>query len=242
MTARLEILWQDNHLLAINKPSGLLTVPGRQGGISLREILAREEGFQQKLLILHRLDRETSGVLLLAKTTDAQRNLSQQFESRSIQKEYIAFVQGQPEEESGLILAPIAEHPRIMGKMVINQKKGKPSQTKWKVVERLGSIALLRCRPLTGRQHQIRVHLKLIDHPLLVDPLYAGRDAFYLSQVKTNYRSNRTGTEKPLLGRLSLHAEALNFAHPETGTPMRIEAPLPKDFRATLNQLKKLFS
>ncbi len=242
MAARPEILYQDDHLLAVNKPAGVLSVPGRHGGISLREILAKNEGIEQKLFLVHRLDRETSGVLLLAKSTDAQRNLSQQFENRRIQKEYLAFVQGQPEEDSGMIAAPLGPHPKISGKMTVNQKKGKPSQTRWKVLERLGGISLLRCSPLTGRQHQIRVHLQLIGYPLLVDSLYSGCDAFYLSQVKPDYRSNRTGREKPLLSRLSLHAEAINFEHPHDCSPMRIEAPLPKDFRATLNQLKKLSS
>jgi 23S rRNA-/tRNA-specific pseudouridylate synthase len=108
------------------------------------------------------------------------------------------------------------------------------------VVERLGPFALLRCHPLTGRQHQIRVHLQLMSMPLLVDPLYAETNGFYLSSVKPDYHPSARREERPLIGRLSLHAESLKFTHPVHGARMHVEAPLPKDFRATLTQLRKL--
>jgi 23S rRNA-/tRNA-specific pseudouridylate synthase len=124
--------------------------------------------------------------------------------------------------------------------MVISQKKGKPSITRWKVEERLGPVTLVRCRPLTGRQHQIRVHLAALGMPLLVDRLYSRTTAFFLSEVKTDYRASAKHEERPLIERLSLHAQSLTFARPSDGRRVRVDAPLPKDFRAVLNQLRKL--
>jgi RluA family pseudouridine synthase len=260
----IEILFQDDDLLVVNKPAGVLTVPGRQGGVSLREILGRDDDAAKrpsgspcgtgvspvdsqrsgthagKLLLVHRLDRGTSGVLLLAKTADAQRALARQFEMRQIEKTYLALVAGSPEDDSGEIHAPIAPHPRITGKMVVSQKRGRSARTRWRVEERLSGVTLLRCRPVTGRQHQIRVHLALIGLPLLVDELYGQTPAFHLSSIKPGYRPSSRREEKPLIGRLTLHAESLRLSHPRTAEPVRVEAPLPKDFRATLAQLRKL--
>ncbi len=237
---RIDVLLEDDDLLVVNKPAGQLTVPGRRGGVSLREAIARLTSVEQSLLLVHRLDRETSGVLLLAKTPGAQRFLARQFQNRQVAKEYLAIVRGRPEDDSGLIHAPLAPHPRVTGKMVVNQKKGRPSQTKWRVVERLGGMTLVRCRPLTGRQHQIRVHLQFIGLPLLVDALYGDSSAFYLSSLKPGYRPSSRHRERPLIDRLTLHAEAISFTHPSIGRCVRVEAPLPKDFRATLTQLRKL--
>lgn len=233
----LDILYDDADLLVIDKPAGMLTVPGRDGGRSVREAIV---GGEQALRIVHRLDRHTSGVLVLARTVEAQRSLTQQFESRAVEKEYLALVQGDPADESGMVHAALAPDPRITGRMRVATSKGKPAETRWWVEERFGFATLVRCRPLTGRQHQIRVHMQLIRHPLLVDPLYGGAEAFYLSSVKRDYKPSHNRPERPLLGRLSLHAERICFRHPRTEQPLRIEASLPKDFRATLNQFRKL--
>ena len=239
MSKRVDVLLEDEDLLVVNKPAGVLTVPGRQGGISLREVIARLTRVKQPLLLVHRLDRETSGVLILAKTSQAQSRLSGQFQKGEVEKEYLAIVRGEPEDDSGLIHAALAPHPRVSAKMVVSEK-GRPSQTKWRVVERFGDVTLVRCRPLTGRQHQIRVHLQLIGLPLLVDRLYGRSSAFYLSSVKPGYRPSSRHDERPLIDRLTLHAEAIRFAHPRTGESTRVEAPLPKDLKATLTQLRKL--
>lgn len=237
MADQIEVLLEDEHLLAVNKPAGLLTVPGRQGGVSVREVVARFTGIGRALLLVHRLDRETSGILLLAKTTATQRALARQFQNRQVAKEYLAIVQGAPADDGGVIRAPLAPHPGVAGRMVVSKNQGRPCETHWQVVERLGGVTLLRCRPLTGRQHQIRVHLESIGLPLLVDRLYGHSAAFCLSGVKPDYRRHE---ERPLIDRVTLHAEALTFGHPNGGSRMRLEAPLPRDFRATLAQLRKL--
>jgi 23S rRNA pseudouridine955/2504/2580 synthase/23S rRNA pseudouridine1911/1915/1917 synthase len=236
---RIDILLEDEDLLVVNKPAGLLTVPGRNGGISLREVIGIAAGVKDFLLLVHRLDRQTSGALLLAKHTDAQRNLQTQFQERKVRKEYLAIVRGLPVEDGGRIELLMAPHSRVTGKMVVKQFKGKHSTTDWQVVERFNGAALIRCHPLTGRQHQIRVHLAHLGLPLLVDPLYGDSESFFLSQLKPGYRPSTKHEERPLIERLTLHAQVLEFAHPRDGRPIRIEAPIPKDFRATLDQLRK---
>lgn len=240
MARGLDILYEDGHLLVVNKPAGVLTIPGRQGGeVALREVLAERLKITSELRLVHRLDRPTSGVLVLAKTFDAQRALSHQFRRREVDKDYLALVRSQPPSPEGLIDAPLAPHPRRRHLMTVPRTGGRPSRTAWKLVERFRHFSLLRCRLLTGRQHQIRVHLNHVGLPLAVDANYGGADALYLSQFKRDYRPTRRGPERPLIDRLTLHAERLAFTHPATGEPLTITAPLPKDFRATLNQLRK---
>jgi len=236
----IDVLFADDDLVAVNKPAGLLTVPGRRGGVSLREVIGEAAGVTGSLLLVHRLDRQTSGVLVLARTKDAHRALQQQFQQRQVRKEYLAVVRGEPATDRGTVDVLMAPHGRVTGKMTVKLKKGKHSQTDWEVVERFGEAALVRCVPLTGRQHQIRVHLAHIGLPLLVDPLYGKAETFYLSSLKPGYRPSGRHEERPLIDRLTLHAHVLAFTHPRDGRPIRIEAPLPKDFRATLEQLRKL--
>ena len=236
---KIDILLEDEHVLVVNKPAGLLTIPGRQGGVALREAVAHQVRSADELRLVHRLDRQTSGVLVLVKTLDAQRELSRQFRERTVDKYYLAIVAGYPEEDGGLIDAPLAPHPHLVPRMVVNTQKGRPSQTRWEVVERFRGAALIRCQLLTGRQHQIRVHLKHIGLPLLVDELYGEAGAFYLSQIKSGYRLARGREERPLIDRLTLHAESIAFDHPLSGERVTVSAPLPKDFGATLNQLRR---
>lgn len=236
----IQTLYEDEQILAVNKPAGMPTVPMRQGGTAIRDVLGSPRQGEPTLRLVHRLDMQTSGVLILVKTVDAQRHLSNQFKNRQVEKNYLALVRGHPDAESGIIVAPLAEHAKKLGRMVIARKGGLDAETHWRLIKQWSGIALLRCRPRTGRQHQIRVHLAHAGMPLLVDELYGGAESFLLSSVKGDYRPSTRHGERPLIARLTLHAESITFQHPTRGQPLRVEAPLPKDFQATLTQLRKL--
>lgn len=228
-----DILWQDAHLVAVAKPAGLATVPGRGEESSVLEQMAG-------CRIVHRLDKETSGVLLLAKDAEAQAHIGRQFFRREISKEYLALVAGTPVEESGHIDAPVGTHP-VRKKLMAIVRNGKPAVTDWKVEKRLGPFTLIKCFPRTGRRHQIRVHLKSIGLPLAVDPDYnrprPGEPAgIFLSRFKRNYHGK--DQERPLIGRLTLHALRLAFCDLE-GKEIVVECEPPKDFRAVLAALGK---
>ena len=230
----LEIIWQDERLIAVNKPAGLAAVPGRDEPGCVQDELAS----LGKLRIIHRIDKETSGVLLLAKDAAAQRALCEQFLHRKVEKTYLALVVGAPPKESGEIDAPIGRHPKSPKFMAI-RKDGRPSVTQWKLLERFRGHSLIECRPLTGRTHQIRVHMHSIGLPLAVDPLYNPQSTgILLSQFKRGYQFKKDEEERPLIGRLTLHAASLKFTD-LSGQGMIIECDPPKDFRATLNMLRK---
>jgi RluA family pseudouridine synthase len=246
--ASLEILFEDDRLVAVAKPANVATIPGRGESDCVLEMLSRQIGLacagttDPRLRIVHRLDKGTSGVLLLAKDRAAQRAISEQFQNNQVRKEYLAIVAGRPREEEGEIDAALSAHPRSRDRMAIN-RHGRPALTAWKIERPLGRMTLLRCFPKTGRTHQIRVHLKSINLPLAVDPVYnpvpPGREAgIFLSHLKRDYRPTAGEDERPLIGRLTLHAERITFRHPD-GREMTIECAPPKDFRATVKQLGK---
>lgn len=233
------VLWQDARLLVINKPAGLATVPGRGEVDSvLDQVAANDAG--ERCRLVHRLDKHTSGVLLLAKDRDAQRHLCDQFVKRLVEKEYLALVAGCPSEKSGQIIAPLGPASGSAKYVVVSQH-GRPAITHWEVVQRFKGLTLLRCLPKTGRTHQIRVHLKSIGLPLAVDPLYNpprdGRaEGIFLSHFKRDYR--KKDEERPLIDRLTLHALRLSF-HDLDGKAVRVECPPPKDFAAAIKMLGK---
>jgi 23S rRNA pseudouridine1911/1915/1917 synthase len=239
----LEILFEDSDLIAINKPPHLASIPGRGESTSVIEHLAAQLNLpysgtaDPRLRVVHRLDKDTSGVLLFAKNLAAQRHLSHQFQNNTIKKEYLALVSGKPPQSCGDIDAPLAPHPVQKDRMHIS-KHGRPARTLWQVEQSFRRHALLRVFPQTGKTHQIRVHLKSIDLPLAVDPLYGSSTELFLSSFKRDYRPNRGQDERPLISRLTLHAHKLTFEHPN-GATINLEAPLPKDFRATINQLQR---
>jgi len=245
----LAILLEDDRVIAVAKPPGLATIPGRGETDSVLQTLARQIGIpcsgvaDPRLRIVHRLDKETSGVLLLAKDFAAQRHLSEQFQNNRVHKEYLAIVAGQPATHEGEIDAPLAPHPSRRDRMAVS-KHGRRAVTAWRIERRMKRFTLLRCFPKTGKTHQIRVHLKSIALPLAVDALYnpppPDKDiGIFLSNYKRDYRPKRRRNERPLIGRLSLHAEKLRFVHPD-GREITIECPPPKDFRAAVTQLGKL--
>jgi 23S rRNA pseudouridine955/2504/2580 synthase/23S rRNA pseudouridine1911/1915/1917 synthase len=232
----LEILAETPQFIAVNKPSGLLSIPNReQSEVSLKEILDEAYG---KVFTVHRLDRDTSGVILFARDSLTHQFLSARFEGREVNKYYLGFVHGRPPEEAGSIDGPILENPLKRGSMMVHTK-GKPSLTDYKVVESFGILSLIQFQIHTGRTHQVRVHSKDLGHPIAADPLYGDGQPVLLSSIKRKFKlSKYEETEKPLLSRLALHAWKIGFTDPE-GKDWEIEAPLPKDMAALLNQLRK---
>ena len=233
------ILHQDEHILVVGKPAGVLVIPDRAGRGGILPTLRRklELSGDQELRLVHRIDRDTSGVLLIARHIDAQRNLVEQFQRRKVTKKYFALVAGQPASDTGIIDQRIARSGQA-GRFRVDPT-GKRAITRWRVSQRFGQFCLLQCRPITGRTHQIRVHLQSIGLPLAVDPVYGGAEALYLSRFKPRYKPSSRKPESPLIDRLTLHAHSLRFKHPATQEEVQVEAPLPADFARALKQLEK---
>lgn len=228
----LEVLFEDGHLLALNKPAGMVVHPGVGTGEDtlVHALLAHCAGGLSGIGgvarpgIVHRLDKETSGVLLVAKTDAAHRALADQFASRTLQKEYLALIAGIPPAARGTIARAISRHPVHRHRMTVGEG-GRPAHTDWTREEIFGrAAALVRCRIHTGRTHQIRVHLKSIGHPLLGDATYGWK----------------ADPRLPKPHRVMLHAERIAFAHPVTGKALDLRAPLPADFTEMLAALRSL--
>ncbi|MCX6121765.1 MAG: RluA family pseudouridine synthase [Ignavibacteriales bacterium] len=230
------ILLEDETIIVLNKPAGLLVLPDRfdRKLMNLYDLLKETFG---TIFVVHRIDRETSGVVLFAKTAEAHAFLNAAFEKRQVEKSYRAIVVGSPNADSGCIDFPISENEHGVRKMKIDKKNGKEAITDYKVLEKINGYALIEATPHTGRTHQIRIHLSAIGLPILADPLYSNSGRFFLSSIKRNYKSN--GEEKPLLARTALHAFSLSFIHPATGEKTFIEVPMPKDMETVLKVLKK---
>jgi 23S rRNA pseudouridine1911/1915/1917 synthase len=231
----LDILYEDSHLLALNKPSGMVVHPGAGTGRDtlVHALLAHcgaglsGIGGVRRPGIVHRLDRETSGAMLVAKTDAAHRGLAAQFAARTVRKEYLALVSGVPALLSGSIRKPIGRNVRQRHKMTVVdvERGGREAHTDWTVVERFGGdAALVRCSIHTGRTHQIRVHFKSAGHVLLGDSVYG-------------WRQDPRQEARP--GRTMLHAEHLVAEHPITGATLDLRAPLPPDFRRVLEALRR---
>jgi 23S rRNA pseudouridine955/2504/2580 synthase/23S rRNA pseudouridine1911/1915/1917 synthase len=232
----LDIVFENNDFIAINKPAGLLSIPDReQTQRSLKEMLAEKYG---TIFTVHRLDKDTSGIIVFAKNEATHKYLSQLFESRQVQKFYQAIVHGAPASKTGTIDAPISEHPLHKGMMVVH-RNGKPSVTDYEVMEEHRSYSLLQFQLHTGRTHQIRVHANNIGHPIACDELYGDGKPVLLSSIKRNYKLGKHDEEeRPMLSRLALHSYRLQFkdAHEKD---IDLTAELPKDMRALLQQLRK---
>jgi len=233
------IIFEDENIIVIDKPAHLLVLSDRynQALPNLNRILKEELG---DIFVVHRIDKETSGVIVFAKNAVAHAVLNSQFENREVEKAYRAIVAGAPATDEGMIDSPITESQRHQGVMKVDLKHGKPSQTLYSVVERFDGYALVGVKPATGRMHQIRVHLASIGLPIICDRIYGDGKPFFLSQVKPRYFSE--GDERPLLSRTALHAESISFAHPVTKERVTFRAEMPKDMRSVLNYLRKFRS
>jgi len=256
----LDVLYEDDEVLAIDKPAGLPVEPERWArgnaclsGALLELALQRAEstaaegedtpeglGFRPRLV--HRIDKGTSGVVLVAKTLSAERRLREAFAAGDVRKAYLALVEGEyplDDGETETIDLSIGPDRRKSGRMQVLEKNGKPSRTRVGIESRYHGYTLLRCEPLSGRTHQIRVHLSASGFPLAVDDVYGRRSSLALSEIKSNYRPKRGGHEAPLIDRLTLHALELGFPDGEDRTRF-VEAPPPKDYQRVLKQLAKV--
>jgi len=226
----LDVLYEDSDLVAVNKPPGMTVhpSPGHTTATLVNAILAHCKdlsgiGGVLRPGIVHRLDRDTSGVILVAKNDEAHHALARQLKDRTVEKTYVALVEGTPKPVEGVIDAPIARDPRNRQRMTVLED-GRASVTHYRLVERLPGTSLLEVRPKTGRTHQIRVHLAAIGHPIVGDRLYG--------------KPSQTGRTAKLVARQFLHAARIVFAHPRTGARMEIEAPLAADLAAALRTLR----
>jgi 23S rRNA pseudouridine1911/1915/1917 synthase len=233
----LDVLFEDGHLIVINKPAGLVIHPaaGNPDGTLVNALLAHCRdlsgvGGVERPGIVHRLDKDTSGVLIAAKTDAAHRALSLAFRWRTTDKRYLAVVYGVPKTAEGVVDAPIARHPTERKHMAV-VGGGRPARTLWWVRERFDGAALIECRLVTGRTHQVRVHMAHIGHALVGDPTYAGRQFRSLADAGVAAACRD-------FPRQALHAWKLTITHPATGQPMTFEAPVPGDLAALLATLR----
>lgn len=230
------ILTETGNWVALSKPSGLLSIPDREGKeISLKIMLKEKYG---DIFTVHRLDKDTSGLIIFAKNEAAHKWLSQQFEERQTVKIYQGLVMGSLAETSGTIDKAIAENPAHKGTMTIN-RQGKHALTDFELIRDFGVYSFVQFRIHTGRTHQIRIHMKDQGNPIVADPIYGDGKPVLVSSLKKKFKlSKNVEEEKPILGRLALHALKLGFTDMD-GKVIELEAPLPKDMRATLQQLEK---
>jgi RluA family pseudouridine synthase len=237
MSEFLNILFEDDSVVAFDKPAGLLVAPDRWDKERPNLMALIHARISPQIFNAHRLDADTSGIVLCAKTKLVLNKLCAQFERGEIEKEYLALVRGRPALEKGSIREPLMPDPSRPGKIRAS-RHGKPAHTDYEIERAFRGFALLRLRPRTGRTHQLRVHMKCLGCPIVADPWYSDGRPLFLSEFKRGYKPSR-GEERPLLARLALHAQRLKFEHPATGARVEIEAPVPDDFAVALAQLAK---
>src|SRR5262245_6495129 len=235
------VLYEDAHLVAIDKPPGMVVhpAPGARHGTVVNAMLHHlgalaGVGDPDRPGIVHRLDRDTSGVLLVARTATALEGLAKQFRERTLAKRYLAVVHGVVRAATGVIDQPIGRHPQERKRMSVRTRRGRAAVTRFEVVERFRGATLLRLAPETGRTHQLRVHLAALGHPIVADRLYGGRGR------------RSAGTPAAVLAALdacprqALHAESVAFTHPVSGKAITVRAPFPADLEALLAALRAI--
>ncbi len=244
----IEVLYEDDHLVAVNKPAGLRVIPDSFNAALPNLLTMLESRYRkalgqegQQLWVVHRIDMHTSGVVIFARTPEMHRHLNRMFEHGEVHKTYWAVVRGYVQPREGRIDFPMAPHPSRSRMMIISEK-GKPARTDYRVLEEFEHFTLVEVYPRTGRTHQIRVHFQAIGNPLAIDPIYAKTLSIDISNLKRDVvrkRHSLDETPPALMQRLTLHALRLSFTHPLTGKSFEVEAALPKDFRALLSALRK---
>jgi len=241
---KIDILFEGENMIVVNKSPNLPVIPDRYGkfAANLRDLVnahLERSGQKNKVFIVHRIDVDTSGVVLLAKNEKYHSAINSLFEERKLEKTYLAIVTGIPVEESGTIDKPILKLTKRRDFGVEINPEGKPSITEYQTIEKFSNHALIELKPKTGRMHQIRVHLQAIGNPLLVDPLYSKIDHFSLAMIKRGFKKKKYEEPRPLCSRLTLHAYKLSFTDPITGEKHSFNAEIPKDLRSVINALRK---
>jgi 23S rRNA pseudouridine955/2504/2580 synthase/23S rRNA pseudouridine1911/1915/1917 synthase len=235
MKQEIGIIYQDENILVVNKPSGMLVIPDRNIYENKTLVGILKNQLKQKLLVVHTIDRDASGVLVFAKNPETYKNISVQFENSKIRKKYIVLLSGVLEENKGTINKPLV----ISGRNVRIDITGKESITDFKVLENFRSYTLVNALSLTGRKHQVRIHFWSLGHPLAIDGEYGVSDPIFLSSFKRGYKIKRGKIEKPLISRLTLHAATLTLTLPGSSEEKTFEATLTKDFEVVVKQLRK---
>ncbi len=240
----IRIVFEDEGFVVVDKDPGIVVHPAR-GNWSGTLVNALQFHFdrlssvsgEERPGIIHRLDRDTSGLLVVGKDDRDHRTLARQFEERTVSKEYLALVYGTPSRDSDYVDRSIGHHPTYREKMAIRaiEDGAREAVTFYEVLERFASFALVRCRPETGRTHQIRVHLTHIGHPIVADKLYSGRDRLTLGDV---FGPDAAEAERVLIDRQALHAHRLELTHPRTGEPLAFTAPIPADLNLAIEALR----
>jgi 23S rRNA pseudouridine1911/1915/1917 synthase len=260
---RVPVLHEDEDVLVVDKPAGLAVEPERwqrgeaclagalldlalvRSGSERPESPGERVSLDFRPRLVHRIDKDTSGIVLVARNLEAERRLRSAFESGDIHKNYLALVEGEwpadteDEGKGEVIDLPLGPDLRRSGRMQVVETGGKSSRTRVSLDRSYRGYSLVRCEPLTGRTHQIRVHMAARGFPLAVDPLYGRRRAMYLSEIKADYRPKAGRPERPLMERLTLHARGIRFPNAE-GLSVSVESPLPRDFERVLKQLAKV--
>lgn len=240
----LDVLYEDEWVALINKPWNMVVHPAK-GNWSGTLVNALQHRFRDHLSlangalragVVHRLDKDTSGVILIAKDDSTLRECCMQFETRKVFKEYVALVAGELDRDSDYVEGPMKMHPQDRLRMIVSHEAdAKEAVSYYEVLERFKSYTLVKVQPKTGRTHQIRVHLQYVGCPVLADKLYGGRDKFTLRDLDPKLNAEN---DEVLMERQALHAFRLRFKHPAKGTWLEVEAPLPCDMRRTLEMLR----
>lgn len=243
----LDIVYEDDYVLVVNKPAGMVVHPGHgnYSGTLINALVFHFENLpnnsSERPGLVHRIDKDTSGLLVIAKTEQAMTNLSKQFFNKTSEREYVAIVWGNMENDEGTIEGHIGRHPKNRLQNTVfegdDEDKGKPAVTHYKVIERLGYVTLVSCKLETGRTHQIRVHMKHIGHTLFNDERYGG-ERILKGTTFSKYKQFVDNCFK-ILPRQALHAKTLGFKHPVTGEYMRFDSPIPEDMQQCIEKWRQ---